>query len=92
MKNYDFQSGKEYSSATPTKPEESTARVPLLLDSTASPPPAPPSTTLMPSNVCQMLSKPEFNPILASGIVWDDAALDQWLTNPKKFVPGKQKS
>ena len=26
--------------------------------------------------------------ILESGIVWDEATLDQWLTNPKKLVPG----
>ena len=25
---------------------------------------------------------------LDSGVVWDEAALDQWLTNPKKLVPG----
>ena len=29
--------------------------------------------------------------LLASGIVWDDSSLEQWLTNPKKFVPGKRK-
>ena len=26
--------------------------------------------------------------IRESGIVWDEATLDQWLTNPKKLVPG----
>ncbi|CBY08832.1 unnamed protein product [Oikopleura dioica] len=26
--------------------------------------------------------------IKSSGIVWDDSSLEQWLTNPKKFVPG----
>lgn len=26
----------------------------------------------------------------ASGIVWDDRALDQWLTDPQRMVPGNQ--
>jgi hypothetical protein len=47
----DYKKENMCSSATPTKPVESTARVPLLLDFMASPPPRLPSTTLMPSNV-----------------------------------------
>ena len=34
-------------------------------------------------------SRKFLNKISGAGIVWDGAALDKWLTDPKKMVPGK---
>lgn len=35
----------------------------------------------------------EFSPaLLQSGIKWDDASLDKWLTNPQAMVPGTKMS
>jgi cytochrome c len=28
--------------------------------------------------------------VKASGVVWDEKALDQWLTNPQAFIPGQR--
>ena len=28
------------------------------------------------------------NNVIDSGIVWDEASLDKWVTDPKKMVPG----
>jgi cytochrome c len=38
-------------------------------------------------------SLPEFNyskAVKASGVIWDEQTLDQWLANPQAFIPGQR--